>query len=542
MNLHGLGPGATLVLVDGHRLAPAGNGGDFADVGLIPLSAVERVEILTDGASAVYGADAVAGVVNFVLRKDYEGAETTLRGGTTTDGGGTQRIASQLFGHTWSSGSAVLNYEFQDQHPVEASSRDFIPDQGGTFYLSPQQRRNSLFATARENMTQDMTLYSEGFYSDRTSVADAVIVAAADRTFSEAKQYGGTAGMNYGLGYDWSLDLSGSMSRIGQHATVVVTTGSSTEADTSAVYSADLHVDGSVGRISSGDVRVAMGAEFRRETFQPNSTAAAPAGSIERNVESAYAEALVPLVGGKDAPLFARRLELTVAGRFDDYQGTGSSTNPKVGLLWSPLLGLNIRASYATSFRAPTLQETTSADQQYLLLPFPNPASPTGLTNTLLNESVGNPSLGPEKSRSWTAGFDIKPEAIPSLTLSATYYHISYTDRIGNPVINGGLFNLYQVTSALAPFLNLSPNLAELQKIFATQPVLTIPPGQGPGDVQAIFDYRPTNLASSTASGAEISGSYRKQTSVGDFGLSIAADYLDALRYQAQLSMPVSIW
>jgi iron complex outermembrane recepter protein len=71
INLRGLGSGSTLVLVNGHRLAPSGFDGTFVDVSLIPLMAIERMEILTDGASAIYGADAVGGVVNFVLRYDY---------------------------------------------------------------------------------------------------------------------------------------------------------------------------------------------------------------------------------------------------------------------------------------------------------------------------------------------------------------------------------------------------------------------------------------------------------------------------------------
>src|SRR5690606_31931103 len=83
VNLRGLGSESTLVLVNGRRLAAAGRG-DFVDVSLIPLSAVERVEILTDGASAIYGSDAVGGVVNLILRKNFEGAETRLRYGAVS--------------------------------------------------------------------------------------------------------------------------------------------------------------------------------------------------------------------------------------------------------------------------------------------------------------------------------------------------------------------------------------------------------------------------------------------------------------------------
>ena len=85
VNLRGLGTDSTLVLLDGRRMAASGFG-EFVDISTIPLAAIERVEVLTDGASAIYGSDAVGGVVNFVLREDYEGAETRARYGLVTEG------------------------------------------------------------------------------------------------------------------------------------------------------------------------------------------------------------------------------------------------------------------------------------------------------------------------------------------------------------------------------------------------------------------------------------------------------------------------
>ena len=69
-NLRGLGSGSTLVLLNGNRIAPTSSIGDFVDLSLIPVSAIDRVDVLSDGASSVYGGDAVAGVINFVLRDD----------------------------------------------------------------------------------------------------------------------------------------------------------------------------------------------------------------------------------------------------------------------------------------------------------------------------------------------------------------------------------------------------------------------------------------------------------------------------------------
>lgn len=123
VNLRGLGSDATLVLVNGRRIAGAGSKGDFADVSSIPTAAVERIDVLLDGASALYGADAVGGVVNIVLRDDYEGAETRVRFGMAGDGAFSDTVFSQTLGHRWSSGSLMAVYEYQDRDALAASER-----------------------------------------------------------------------------------------------------------------------------------------------------------------------------------------------------------------------------------------------------------------------------------------------------------------------------------------------------------------------------------------------------------------------------------
>ena len=76
-NLRGLGDGSTLVLLNGRRLANYAFDGEAVDLNSIPSAAIDRVEVLKDGASAIYGTDAIAGVINFILRKDYSGDEIT---------------------------------------------------------------------------------------------------------------------------------------------------------------------------------------------------------------------------------------------------------------------------------------------------------------------------------------------------------------------------------------------------------------------------------------------------------------------------------
>ncbi len=133
VQIRGLGSGTTLTLLDGHRLPQGGILGNFTDISLIPFGAVQRIEILKDGASAVYGSDAMAGVVNFVLYRDYRGVE--LRGRLAmVEGGAVQGQASVTAGTSWSSGSVLVALEYTTQDPILATDR---PTRGRNIDLRP---------------------------------------------------------------------------------------------------------------------------------------------------------------------------------------------------------------------------------------------------------------------------------------------------------------------------------------------------------------------------------------------------------------------
>jgi outer membrane receptor protein involved in Fe transport len=133
LDLRGLGVGATLVLVNGYRQPLSGLNGDFVDISTIPWSAVERIEVLPDGASALYGSDAVAGVVNIIMRDNFNGADSEVRYGSAI-GGRRQLMASQLFGKRWSSGHAMLAYEYTDTTPLAAAARPYAANADKTPY------------------------------------------------------------------------------------------------------------------------------------------------------------------------------------------------------------------------------------------------------------------------------------------------------------------------------------------------------------------------------------------------------------------------
>ena len=130
--LRGLTVNSTLVLIDGHRNASYAVSDDgqrsFVDLNTIPLAAVERIEVLKDGASSLYGADAIAGVVNVILKTSYKGAEGTFDVGTSEHGGGLTRKATLLFGGgdlEKDGHNAYVSVQYQKDNPIYLRDRGF---------------------------------------------------------------------------------------------------------------------------------------------------------------------------------------------------------------------------------------------------------------------------------------------------------------------------------------------------------------------------------------------------------------------------------
>ena len=216
VNLRGIGPEATLLLVNGRRIAPGGVIKAIADLDQIPTSAISRIEVVADGASAIYGSDAVAGVVNLITRRNWDGAETTFRVGFADDY--EQRQYSQTFGKTWTGGSLFVALEHYDNSHLQGNKRDFASQDrrnrggtdarpftaapgnivvGGVRYalpntngvgvppsslvagtanrfdeaafadLLPYQRRNSIYGDIRQHITDDVEIWYQGSYTRR---------------------------------------------------------------------------------------------------------------------------------------------------------------------------------------------------------------------------------------------------------------------------------------------------------------------------------------------------------------------------------------
>ncbi len=137
------------------------------DISVIPVAAIERVEILTDSASAIYGSDAVAGVVNFILRTDYDGAQTSLRSGRSADGGAAEYLVSQLLGTTWTSGGVIVSYEHQKQDALYADQRSFTATAPPSTALLPQIGRDSVLLSAHTGLSDSVSLHVDALASQR---------------------------------------------------------------------------------------------------------------------------------------------------------------------------------------------------------------------------------------------------------------------------------------------------------------------------------------------------------------------------------------
>ena len=126
VNLRGLGSESTLILVDGRRVGYSGILGGVTDISTIPLSMVDRIEILLDGASAVYGSDAVGGVVNIITRQDYSGLELDINYSRPHKSGFNETRVSLATGLAWSGGRAKISYEHFRDSGLDASHRDSV--------------------------------------------------------------------------------------------------------------------------------------------------------------------------------------------------------------------------------------------------------------------------------------------------------------------------------------------------------------------------------------------------------------------------------
>jgi outer membrane receptor protein involved in Fe transport len=531
VNLRGLGNRATLVLVNGRRLAPAGFG-EGVDISLLPLSAIDRIDILTDGASAIYGSDAVGGVVNYVLRDDFDGAETRLRAGLATDGGAEEFEASQLVGKTWKSGHALVAYDYRDVGSVKAGDRSFTIDLPKQTTILPAERRHNLLMTLGQDLSERLSLDLSGMYARRKTKRAFLPFAAAVPTISSSRAttttLNGSGSLKYRLGSSWEARLVGNYARTREHESIE---GQRDTHRRNGVAEGSLLLSGDLVTLPAGPVRVAAGATIRRETLRSEGVVSGTSAAVHlrRTVKALYGEFLVPILGPDQNVPGVHRLEVNVAGRYEHYSDLGSTSNPKVGLAWSPVRELTLRSTYSTSFRAPLLTELGGRYSAFYFPPtLPGYLDPgtTGFPLVLLGSS---PDIDPERSKTFTVGADFRPAAETGPRFSVNYFRTSYRGRIAIPspstnVVGNPAFESIIIRNPTAAFTSALVAGASLVQDFSN-PDFT-PGGRVPSDVTIIIDDRTANSAETRIAGLDFATGFGWKAGGSSFDLLLNAVYM----------------
>ncbi|WP_293679405.1 TonB-dependent receptor [uncultured Phenylobacterium sp.] len=685
INLRGLGNRATLVLVNGRRLAGSGAFGDYVDVSSIPTAAVQRVEVLLDGASAIYGSDAIGGVVNIVTRKDFEGLELRALAGIGTSGEPAQGQVSVTAGHHWGTGGVMVAYELQRRDRLLATDRDFaatsdLRSRGGSDFrltnafpgnvlapvpgttavtptyavppgqngvglrpsdfllnnlnrqnqrigqdLLPRQTLNSVYVAANQEVTDRLELTGDARFSARRAkgrlmAATSTFTVGRNNPFFVSPNGAASNQIQYSFGNefpnvtsvaqtetltftlggklrlfsDWRAEAYGafgqeiteqrgynlvnsivlnealgntadnpatafSTARLGffnpfsgipasNPAAIRAAIGSGTvyQRSRSRVEAVNLQADGSLWALPGGPVKLAFGVQARRETLARDGSnfvstiAPVPTNptDVSRDVTAVFAELAAPIVSAENARPGIQRLELSLAGRVEHYEGIGTTSNPKIGLVWSPTSDLQLRGTYSRSFRAPALRELYDPETYSALL------IAEGVNRVRsLQLSGGNPSLQPETAVSWTVGADFQPTAVPGLRLSLTAFDIRFKDRIDRPV-GSSLANAL-VDPTVAPFVRrIMPgaNAADLAYITALITSQSFAPANGifpATDYGATVDTRYVNTATLNVRGVDASGAYSFDVGENRLRLGASASYL--IDYKQQFTPTTAV-
>ena len=529
-NLRGIGPNATLTLINGNRFAYTGVS-SVIDVSAIPVSAVERIEIVADGASAIYGADAVAGVVNILLKRDYEGASAMARVGASTDGGNVQQQYGLLGGKAWSSGGLLAAYDYSRSSAIRAGDRDYADAANAETMLFPATWRHSLLLSGHQAIGPDVTLAADLLYkkSRLHSVTGYSLALAPDQlgldNVSTSESFGIAPSLSAELGGDWRFKASGffGTDRTGGFSDLFFGGNLLAHID-KHFFNRNLAFEagfqGPLFALPAGDVRIAVGGGARRNHF----FAASPTGDVRRRRDNlfAYGELLVPVTAPAQEIAGLHSLSLTAALRFEDYSDAPSIMTPKLSVVWEPAEILRLGASWGRSFKMPTLYRYGSG----------YPAS----ANVIF--AAGPDSrLGPERSENMTLSAQLTPAR--GLEFSATWYRIDYTDRVATPIpsLVGVLDNpLY------ADLVTLNPDANDLAAIIDGA-LLGLENSTGrpydPATIVAFIDARDRNIARQRYSGVDLSMRYRIEFDGGkELALSAAGSFLKS----RQQILPGAAW
>ncbi|OZB61951.1 MAG: hypothetical protein B7X39_04520 [Lysobacterales bacterium 14-68-21] len=613
VDLHGLGATATLFLVDGQRMAGYGLAqGEFAlvnDLESIPLPLVERIEVLRDGASAIYGSDAMAGVVNIILRKHFQGVAVDGNTGISSRGDASQHRATVSAGTAFGRGGLViLGVDYLERAPLLGQDRAWArrsgDDSNGYYYFDGGQigydnqgggcTRTSLdgpcvntsgpvtslqtrldsrsllahvdhplgslrgYADLRWNMvrqhqqtgpaTEQIAFYNPATPQDIQVVNYAFGDVGPIRDFTQSRSTQFSLGLR-GTPGDWEWDLrvdnqrntgtdraqgllrssvldqalaDGSYVPGGHNdpallaalAPLLMRTGHTSQSGFS------LRADGPLGEWRQGSIGLAAGIEGYREKLDDQPDPLLISNDVfqfqppyvrrgDRWISAAYIELETPLAKG---------LTMNLASRADHSGGFGWAFSPKLGLKWDLSDSVSLRGTLARGYRAPTLPELdrpqallptgVRVEVPDSLLPCRDPAAtqPGYSLCTLRLDSISNPDLKPERSRSLTFGVVWAPS--PALGIALDIYQVDRHNEIRPLPVSYALDH---------------PD---------AYPELFRRNDQG---VLYAFDQQLVNLGRTMVRSFDLDARYRLDTTHhGSIGFSLGVDWLSKLRRQIE--------
>ena len=498
--LRGLGPDQVLVLVNGKRRhttalvhvnGSVGRGSTSVDLNAIPVSAIERIEILRDGAAAQYGSDAIAGVINVVLRADANRSISASLGQTTEGDGRVSQVQANYGVGFANNGVLHFSAEFRDRDSTNRTRPDVTPQCTNGTYTVPNcvegprvswagdanSRDWGAFMNTALPLSNGMELYAFGGYSQREGLAAGFFRRAFDDRTVRAVYPNGflplissdiadgslAAGLR-GVVAGWSWDIGGVYGQngfeFGVHNSINTSMGVNSPRDfyAGALRFNQMTFNGDITRqfgTMIGPVNVAVGAEFRRDNFK-----------LERGDENSYRVGTFNILdgpnAGRPAAPFAQvfpgfrpedetdasrnnvagyiDLELSptealligIAGRAERYSDFGSTTDAKLALRYELLPGLAVRGAMQTGFRAPSLGQSYFSAVSTNFIIVSGVSTPfeirTFAVGSRGGELLGAVALKPEQSENVSAGVTFNPVRFFSLT--ADWYRVNIDERI----------------------------------------------------------------------------------------------------------------
>ncbi|RCS28846.1 TonB-dependent receptor [Rhodanobacter denitrificans] len=532
LDLRGLGPDASLTLLNGHRLVYDGYSQGL-DISAIPVEAVERLEIVPDGASAIYGSDAVGGVANVILKRDFDGVTLGARYGGATEGGLATREYTATAGTTWASGGLIATFKDVDVDPIYARQRSYTRYLIDPYTIYNGSNLRSGLVSVHQSMGDVAELRLDALRTERDTTEYLGLTANSYNRYNPSTSIGLISpSVEFFLRNDWSITLGGTYGKDDTIFASHLVSAAGSRLTTQTCYcnegrSWELGAEGPLFPAGGGEARLAVGIGSRTNKFRTVPKVSGSAYGGEEQARFAYAELSVPFVSPASDIPGVHRLEFSAAMRGEEYASFGRVATPKLGVIYDPTADVTFKTSWGKSFKAPTLLQRYQSKVAYLWKASAVGAGGSPADATALESYGGNTDLGAERARTWTASLALHPEALPGLDAELTWFDIDYTDRVVEPLITRQALS----NPAYAGFVNRSPTPEQVQDLLAVYNSAFYNlsgVAYDPSKVVAIIHDQYVNAARQRIKGLDLSGLYRFDLGGGQLTVRGSASWLDS--------------